>query len=108
MLDYSQLEKYDPSGMHKVYDKWPQIAKEAYYSDIKPVNFKDVEHIVFSSAAASGVAVGVACGIGVAVGSDVGVAVGSAPQETRTNVITAAVTLSSRKRFANVMWFSCR
>ncbi len=54
MLDYAQLEKYDPSGMHKVYDKWPQIAKEVYHSDIKPVNFKDVDHIVFSGMGGSG------------------------------------------------------
>ncbi len=54
MLDYNTLEKYDPSGMHKVYDKWPQIAKEAYHSDIKPVNFKDVDHIVFSGMGGSG------------------------------------------------------
>ena len=54
MLDYSQLEKFDTSGMHKVYDKWPQIAKEAYHSDIKPVNFKDIDHIVFSGMGGSG------------------------------------------------------
>jgi len=54
MLDYSQLEKYDPSGIHKVYDKWPQIAKEAYHSDIEPVNFKEVDHIVFSGMGGSG------------------------------------------------------
>jgi len=54
MLDYTTLEKYDPSGMHKVYDKWPQIAKEAYHSDIEPVNFKDVDHIVFSGMGGSG------------------------------------------------------
>jgi len=54
MLDYSQMEKYDPSGMYKVYDKWPQIAKEAYHSDIKPVNFKDIDHIVFSGMGGSG------------------------------------------------------
>jgi len=54
MLDYSQLEKIDPSGMHKVYDMWPQIAKEAYQADLKPVNFKDVDHIVFSGMGGSG------------------------------------------------------
>jgi len=54
MLDYTTLKKYDSSEMHKVYDDWPQIAKEAYHSDIKPVNFKDVDHIVFSGMGGSG------------------------------------------------------
>ena len=42
MLDYSQIEKYDPSGMHKIYDQWPQIAKDAYNSDLVPVDFKNI------------------------------------------------------------------
>jgi len=54
MLDYSQIVKYDISEMHKVYDKWPQIAKEAYESDLEPVDFKDVDHIVFSGMGGSG------------------------------------------------------
>jgi len=54
MLDYSQIEKYDPSGMHKVYDNWPQIAKEAYESDLEPIDFKDIDHIVFSGMGGSG------------------------------------------------------
>jgi len=54
MVDLSLLEKYDPSGMHKVYDKWPQIAKEAYESDLEPVDFNDIDHIVFSGMGGSG------------------------------------------------------
>ena len=42
MLDYSQIEKYDLSGMHKIYDQWPQIAKDAYNSDLEPVDFKNI------------------------------------------------------------------
>ena len=30
MITLSDLEKYDPSGMHKIYDQWPEIAKKAY------------------------------------------------------------------------------
>jgi glucose/mannose-6-phosphate isomerase len=48
------LEKYDPDGMYKIYDKWSQIAKDAYNSDIEPVNFKDIDHIVFSGMGGSG------------------------------------------------------
>jgi len=54
MLDYSQLENYDPSGMHKVYDKWPEISKEAYESDLEPVHFDDIDHIVFVGMGGSG------------------------------------------------------
>jgi len=34
--------------MHAVYDNWPQIAKESYESDLKPIDFKDIDHIVFA------------------------------------------------------------
>ena len=54
MLTQEILEKYDPEGMHKVYDKWPQIAKNAYDSDIESVNFKDIDHVVFSGMGGSG------------------------------------------------------
>jgi glucose/mannose-6-phosphate isomerase len=54
LLDYSQIEKYDSSGMHKIYDQWPQIAKDAYNSDLEPVDFKNIDHIVFSGMGGSG------------------------------------------------------
>jgi len=54
VLDHSQIEKYDPSGMHKVYDNWPQIARKAYESDLEPIEFKDIDHIVFSGMGGSG------------------------------------------------------
>ena len=40
--------------MHKIYDRWPQIAKESYESDLKPVDFKDIDHIVFAGMGGSG------------------------------------------------------
>ena len=54
MLEYSDLEKYDPSGMHKVYDRWPHIAKEAYESNLEPVDFENIDHIIFSGMGGSG------------------------------------------------------
>lgn len=54
MITSSDLEKYDPSGMHKLYDRWPKIAKESYESDLEPINFKDIKHIVFSGMGGSG------------------------------------------------------
>ena len=44
----SQIEKYDIQGMYKIYDQWPQIAKNAYNSDLEPVDFKNIDHIVFA------------------------------------------------------------
>ena len=48
------LKKYDPNGMHNVYDKWAHIAKDAYDSDITPVDFKDIDNVVFSGMGGSG------------------------------------------------------
>lgn len=48
------LEKFDPSGMHKVYDNWPKIAKEAYESGLKEIKFHGIDHIVFSGMGGSG------------------------------------------------------
>ncbi len=40
--------------MHKIYDKWPQIAKDAYESDLEPIDFKDIDHVIFSGMGGSG------------------------------------------------------
>ena len=53
-MNYSDLEKYDPTGMHKMYDKWPQIARIAYESDIEPIDFKNINHIIFAGMGGSG------------------------------------------------------
>ncbi len=54
MLDYDTMKKIDTSEMHKVYDKWHQIAKESFESDCEPVEFGNVNHIVFSGMGGSG------------------------------------------------------
>ena len=54
MITREILEKYDTEGMHKIYDKWPQIAKDVYNSEIKSVDFKDIDHVVFSGMGGSG------------------------------------------------------
>lgn len=40
--------------MYKVYDNWPKIARESYESDLEPVDFTDIEHIVFVGMGGSG------------------------------------------------------
>ena len=40
--------------MYATYDKWPEIAKNAYNSSVEPVDFKNIEHIVFAGMGGSG------------------------------------------------------
>ena len=48
------MKKYDVSGMYKVYDKWPNIARESYSSSQDVVDFGKIDHIVFSGMGGSG------------------------------------------------------
>jgi len=54
MLDLSTIEKYDTSNMHKIYDKWPEHARDSFESPLDPVDFRDIDHIVFSGMGGSG------------------------------------------------------
>jgi len=54
LLDYSDLEKYDPSGMHKVYDDWAKIARKSFDTDLEPASFNNIDHIIFSGMGGSG------------------------------------------------------
>lgn len=54
MLDASILDRFDPQRMHKIYDKWPQIAKESYARDLAQGDFKNITHIVFVGMGGSG------------------------------------------------------
>lgn len=54
MLNISTLEKYDLQKMYKVYDKWPEIARESYESNNDSVDFDDIDHIVFAGMGGSG------------------------------------------------------
>jgi glucose/mannose-6-phosphate isomerase len=53
-VDYSILKKYDPSGMHLIYDKWPEMARESFSSDLGVCEFKDISNIVFAGMGGSG------------------------------------------------------
>jgi glucose/mannose-6-phosphate isomerase len=54
MITQSDLEKYDPSGMYKIYDQWPEIAKNAYESNYDEMKFDGITHIVFAGVGGSG------------------------------------------------------
>ena len=48
------MNKFDPLGMYKIYDRWPQIAKESYDRDLVEVDFGDIRHVVFAGMGGSG------------------------------------------------------
>jgi len=54
MIEKIELEKIDSSGMHKIYDSWPEIAEENYNRVIKNINFKKPSHIIFAGMGGSG------------------------------------------------------
>jgi len=54
LLDISTLERFDSKGMYKIYDKWPEIARESYEIVQEPFEFSDIDHIVFSGMGGSG------------------------------------------------------
>jgi len=54
MISISDLEKYDPNGMHKIYDQWPEIARESYETDWEQIKFDGIDHIVFAGVGGSG------------------------------------------------------
>ena len=54
MLDLEKIAKIDSQGMYKIYDKWPEIARETYESNFNLVDFKNIDHIVFAGMGGSG------------------------------------------------------
>jgi glucose/mannose-6-phosphate isomerase len=53
-LKLKTIEKFDKKSMHIIYNKWPKIAKESYESKQKIIEFKKINHIVFSGMGGSG------------------------------------------------------
>ena len=54
MLNQETLEKYDSEKMYKIYDDWPNLAKQAYDSDLEPASIENIDHIVFAGMGGSG------------------------------------------------------
>ena len=54
MLDIKTLQKFDKNKMYEVYDQWPRIAREQYESDLDPIDFDNISHIVFAGMGGSG------------------------------------------------------
>ena len=54
ILDISTLEKYDSQKMYKIYDKWPNIARESFETKQESIHFENIDHIVFVGMGGSG------------------------------------------------------
>jgi glucose/mannose-6-phosphate isomerase len=53
-LNISTIEKYDIQKMYKIYDKWPEIARESFESNQTSIDFEGIDHIVFAGMGGSG------------------------------------------------------
>jgi len=54
LLDTDTLKKFDSSLMHEAYDKWPQLARSAYESELTAVSFDNIDHIILVGMGGSG------------------------------------------------------
>ena len=54
ILNISNLEKYDSQKMYKIYDQWPDIARESFEIKQKSIDIENVKHIVFAGMGGSG------------------------------------------------------
>ncbi|BDQ31799.1 SIS domain-containing protein [Nitrosopumilus zosterae] len=53
-MKLEDLRKIDVKGMYKIYDEWPKIARESYFSNLSEINFERCSHIVFAGMGGSG------------------------------------------------------
>jgi len=54
MITQTTLDSIDKSGMHNVYDQWPEIAKNVFENNLEEISFDNVDHIIFSGMGGSG------------------------------------------------------
>ena len=54
MLVQDDIDRVDKSQIHKIYDQWPNLAKQHFERDIQKIDLKDIDHIVFAGMGGSG------------------------------------------------------
>jgi glucose/mannose-6-phosphate isomerase len=54
MISKRNMDNIDSLGMYKIYDKWPEIAKEAYEIDENSIEFENIDNIIFAGMGGSG------------------------------------------------------
>ena len=53
-MNLEELENIDSKKMFKIYDIWPDIAKESYNQEFPKPEINDIDHIVFAGMGGSG------------------------------------------------------
>ena len=53
-MDLQDIEKIDSKNMFKVYDRWPDIAKESYEQEFSKLEFDNIDNIIFAGMGGSG------------------------------------------------------
>ena len=48
MITEENIQQCDSQGIHITYDRWAELAQNAYDSELAEVDFKDIDHIVFA------------------------------------------------------------
>ena len=54
MISKENLDNVDSKGMYKIYDKWPEIAKESFELDESSIEFENIDNIIFAGMGGSG------------------------------------------------------
>ena len=54
VITQKDIDKYDIMKMSQVYDFWPKIAEESYFSNLDFIDIKNIDHIVFAGMGGSG------------------------------------------------------
>ena len=53
-MNLEDIERIDSQKMLRVYDTWPEIAKESFEGDFEKLEFDGIDHIVFAGMGGSG------------------------------------------------------
>tara|TARA_B100001123_G_C15282506_1_gene1014493 strand:- start:1039 stop:2049 length:1011 start_codon:yes stop_codon:yes gene_type:complete len=54
LITEENIQQCDSQGIHITYDRWAELAQNAYDSELAEVDFKDIDHIVFAGMGGSG------------------------------------------------------
>lgn len=54
MLDIKNIEKIDSQKMYQIYNKWPELAKNAFSESENSIFYDNIDHIIFSGMGGSG------------------------------------------------------
>jgi len=53
-MEIKDIEKIDTKSMYRIYDDWPDIARESYDKKYDKIDVNDIDHIVFAGMGGSG------------------------------------------------------